>query len=110
MHELISACGLDCHSCECRIAYLAGDEAGKTDIAKRWSKTYNSPISAQDIACEGCMEGSVHFAWCGKCPIRACALARGYQSCAECADFPCENNSWLYEQVPAAKETIEAHR
>lgn len=25
MPKLISACGLDCHTCECREAYLAGD-------------------------------------------------------------------------------------
>lgn len=110
MSKLISVCGIDCQACECRDAYLANNEERKADIAERWSKTYNSPISAQDIACEGCMEGEVHFSWCGKCPICACAVGKGYQSCAECADFPCETNSWLYEQVPAAKATIEAHR
>ncbi|HPF08131.1 MAG: DUF3795 domain-containing protein [Candidatus Cloacimonetes bacterium] len=110
MLKLISACGLDCFTCECREAYLNGDEARKADIALRWSKMYDNEFSAKDIACEGCMEGSVHFAWCEKCPIRACAEGKGYKSCAECADFPCEHNSWLYTQVPSAKEAIQSLR
>jgi len=110
MKDIISACGLDCFSCECRIAYLAGDEAKKAEIATSWSKRYQTELSREDIKCDGCMEGKVHFNWCDRCPIRSCVVKKGYQSCAECPDFPCENNSWLYEQVPAAKAAIEKLR
>jgi hypothetical protein len=108
MPKLIAACGLDCHPCECREAYLAGDEDRQADIATRWSGHYKTELTAKDIACEGCMEGGAHFAWCHECPIRTCAVRKGYKSCAECVDFPCENNQWLYEHVPTAKATIEA--
>jgi hypothetical protein len=110
MPKLISACGLDCFSCECREAYLAGDEARKADIAIRWTQMYGREFTAADITCEGCMEGQVHFTWCDMCPIRACVEAKGFSSCAPCPDFPCEHNKWLYEQVPAAKAAIEAQR
>ncbi len=110
MKDLTSACGLDCHDCECYKATKSGDMELKADIAIRWSKNYNAALSAADITCNGCMSDGVHFSWCGNCPIRACATGKDYQSCAECADFPCDTNEFLYKAVPAAKENIESHR
>lgn len=107
MRETISACGLDCLNCECRIAYLGGDEARKEEIAQNWSIRYQASLSRADIKCQGCMEGNVHFNWCERCPIRSCVIQKGYQTCAECSAFPCQHNSGLYEQVPAAREAIE---
>lgn len=110
MEKLLSACGLDCYSCECREAYLANDEAKKADIAMRWSKQYDAELTADDIKCDGCMSAGEHFSWCNKCPIRACVTQRGYQNCAACPDFPCDTNGWLYQHVPEAKKAIESIR
>lgn len=110
MNTFLSACGLDCPSCECYVATKENDLAKKEDIAIRWSKNYDANLSAADINCEGCMSDGARFSWCGKCPIRACVTGKGYQSCAECADFPCATNEFLYNAVPAAKATIEAFR
>jgi len=110
MPKIISACGLDCLSCEAYLATQAKDQNQKEDIAIRWSASYDANLSAADIYCEGCMSSGPRFSWCGKCPIRACVVARGYQNCAECVDFPCSTNEFLYNAVPAAKETIEALR
>ena len=110
MNKLTSACGLDCQGCECQLATLSGDMEQKADIAVRWSKNYDNTFSADDINCLGCLSDGPHFSWCEKCPIRACAFGRGYRSCAECADFPCEINGFLYEAVPSAKANILAQR
>lgn len=110
MTKLTSACGLDCPGCETYIATKSGDAAQKADIAVRWSKNYDASLTAADINCDGCMSDGAHFSWCGKCPIRSCVVGKGYQSCAECADFPCPTSEFLYNAVPAAKATIEAHR
>lgn len=110
MSKIISACGLDCPTCECYLAHKAQDSEKKKDIAIRWSKNYSAELSEQDIACDGCMSDGTHFSWCDKCPIRACVVSKNYQSCAECADFPCSTNEFLYNAVPAAKQTIEELR
>lgn len=110
MNKFLSACGLDCPACECFLATVSGDEAQKQDIAVRWSKNYQASLTAEDIHCEGCMSTGRKFGWCDKCPIRACVVEKGYQSCAECDSFPCQTNAFLYEHVPSAKETIEALR
>lgn len=110
MTKIISACGLECHTCECYLAHQEQDEEKKKDIAISWGKNYNAELSAKDIACDGCMSAGAHFVWCHKCPIRACVVSQSYQSCAECADFPCETNKFLYDAVPKAKKTIESMR
>lgn len=110
MNELSSACGLDCLACECYLATQTGDQARKADIAIRWSKIYAAELTAQDINCQGCLSDGPHFGWCHKCPIRACARGKGFRTCAECSDFPCATNAFLYEAVPTAKQHIEKHR
>lgn len=110
MTMLTSACGLDCTGCECYLATLSGDQNQKAEIAVRWSKNYDAQLTTADINCLGCLSDGPRFSWCGQCPIRSCAQCKGYQTCAECADFPCATNEFLYNAVPSAKENIEAHR
>ncbi|MBM4404004.1 MAG: DUF3795 domain-containing protein [Candidatus Cloacimonetes bacterium] len=110
MTKILSACGLDCPGCECFVATRDNNDEQRRDIAVRWSKTYEAELTAQDINCEGCMSKGVRFGWCSQCPIRACVVGKGYASCAECADFPCATNSFIYEHVPSAKATIESMR
>lgn len=110
MERLISACGLNCATCECREATLSGDMERKADIAVRWSKNYDANLTADDISCVGCTEEGTRFKWCDNCPIRACAVGKGYKTCAECADFPCETNKFIIENVPDARANIESLR
>lgn len=110
MNKYLSACGLDCPSCECYQATMANDVAAKADIAVRWSKNYNATLTAEDINCTGCLSDGERFNWCQRCPIRACVQSKGHDSCADCADFPCATNEFLYNAVPTVKENIATLR
>jgi hypothetical protein len=107
MSKLTSACGLNCLECETYLATQADDDAARADIAVRWSKNYDAHLSAADINCNGCLSQGPLFSWCDQCPIRACAFGKGYRTCAECDDFPCATNEFLYKAVPSAREAIE---
>ena len=110
MREVISACGLNCLTCECYEATQANDEERKKIVAKKWSKQYEAELTADDINCDGCMSEGNHFGWVLRCPIRACTVGRGLGSCAECVDFPCPTGEFLWTNVPEARETIEQMR
>lgn len=104
--DIISACGLDCYTCECYEATKKNDLEKKKEVAAKWSETYGADISPAAINCDGCMSNGAHINWCNECPIRTCVTAKGYTSCADCADFPCPNGEFLYKSAPATKETI----
>ena len=110
MNKVISACGIDCFQCEAYLATQNDDRERKVDIAKRWSEQYQGKIQPEDINCDGCMSEGAKFSWCGLCPIRLCVIENGYKSCAECPDFPCDKNEYVYQVNPSAKENIERMR
>lgn len=110
MKEIISACGLDCHTCDCYEATHSGDLEKKKVVARNWSKQYEAALTTDDINCDGCMSEGSHFSWCYKCPIRKCVIKKNYQSCAECPEFPCQTTEFLYQTVPEAQANIESMR
>ncbi|MBW6516156.1 MAG: DUF3795 domain-containing protein [Candidatus Cloacimonetes bacterium] len=110
MKKFTSACGLDCHSCECYEATQSRDLEKKRIVARKWSKEYEAALTTDDINCGGCMSNGSHFSWCNKCPIRNCVIKKKYQSCAECNDFPCQTTEFLYQAVPEAQKNIERLR
>lgn len=97
---------MNCSACEAYLATESQDEGEKIRIAAIWSERYGSEIKPEDINCMGCRSESLRFAWCYKCPIRACVIAKGYQNCGDCPDLPCPTNLWLYESVPEVKENL----
>lgn len=42
----------------------------------------------KELTCHGC-KTSVRAVYCARCPIRACAVARGVEFCFQCGDYPC---------------------
>ncbi len=110
MSKIISACGLDCFSCECYEATQTGDLEHKKKIAAKWSKEYQVSLTIDDINCDSCMMGDSHFSWCHKCPIRSCAIEKNYENCAECDHFPCQKGEFIFQVFPQAKKNIESLR
>lgn len=111
MAKMVSYCGLRCDQCPAYIARHTDDHALRERTAREWSAQYNAEIAPADIACDGCMPGAeVQFSHCSNCDIRACAIARGVESCAGCAEYPCQRLSAFFEWVPEARDTLDALR
>ena len=55
MKQLIACCGLDCESCDARIATVKNDNELREKTAQKWSAMNNAPeITAATINCMGC--------------------------------------------------------
>ena len=60
MKQLIACCGLDCESCDARIATVKNDNELREKTAQKWSAMNNAPeITAATINCMGCRTDGV---------------------------------------------------
>jgi hypothetical protein len=88
MKNYIAYCGLDCESCEARIATIRNDDALREKVAKLWSELNSVEITPEMINCVGCRLDGVKTPYCESlCPIRQCALERGVQTCGGCGEM-----------------------
>jgi hypothetical protein len=110
MEKLIACCGLDCATCDARIATVADDNELRAKTAEKWRVQYNaSGITPEMINCTGCREPGVKFAHCEQCEIRNCVKSKGFQTCADCdkvKDCPIVGNVFKY--VPEALENLKS--
>ena len=82
MKNYIAYCGLDCESCEARIATIHNDDALREKVAGLWSELNGVEITPEMIHCVGCRIDGVKTPYCESlCPIRQCALGRGVETC-----------------------------
>ncbi|MDP8232615.1 MAG: DUF3795 domain-containing protein [Candidatus Zophobacter franzmannii] len=107
MEKIISACGLVCSGCEAYLATKDNDDELRKATSEKWSTMYGADINPEAINCTGCMEEGVKLGHCGECKIRVCVIAKGYQNCAPCDEFPCEIVNMIYKMAPEAKKNIE---
>lgn len=57
MKQLIACCGLDCESCDARIATVNNDNELREKTARKWSELNNEPaITAETINCMGAVQ------------------------------------------------------
>ncbi len=103
MEKRISCCGLDCATCDARIATMSNDNELRAQTAKKWSVQYSASISPEMINCTGCREEGVKFAHCGECEIRNCVKTKGFNTCADCTELErCEIVASVHKYVPEA--------
>ena len=58
MEKLISCCGLNCATCEARIATISNSDELRKATAEKWKTLYNAPDMSPDmINCTGCSRG-----------------------------------------------------
>ena len=93
MKDFIAYCGLDCESCEARLATIRNDDALRRKVAALWSDLNGVEITPEMINCVGCRISGVKTPYCDSlCPIRQCALSRGVETCGSCGEMSgCEN-------------------
>ena len=88
MKNYIAYCGLDCETCEARMATMNNDDALRKKVARLWSELNGVEITPEMINCVGCRIDGVKSPYCDSlCPIRHCALKRGVETCGDCGEM-----------------------
>ena len=108
MKDLIAYCGLDCETCEARLATVNNDNELRTKVAKLWSELNNVEITPEMINCVGCRVDGVKTPYCeALCPIRQCALSRKVETCGDCAEMDtCEKVGMILKNNEAARQNL----
>lgn len=109
MEKYISCCGLDCATCDARIATIKNDDALRAQTAENWQKQFNaSTIPIESINCLGCRQDEVLFGHCPTCKIRVCVKSKGFETCADCPEMDnCEIVAMVHKFAPEAKENLQ---
>ena len=103
MEKLISCCGLNCATCEARVATIANDNELRKQTAEKWNVHFGADIIPEMINCTGCREEGVKFSHCAECNIRNCVKSKGYETCANCGKLEdCELTKSLHQFAPKA--------
>jgi hypothetical protein len=110
MEKLIACCGLNCATCDARIATLNDDDALRAKTAEQWKAQFNvTDISIDMINCTGCSEPGVKIAHCEQCQIRNCVMSKGFQTCADCDQMEsCTLLKNIIQYAPEALENLRA--
>ena len=88
MQNFIAFCGLDCETCQDRIATIQNDDGLREKVARLWSDLNGVEITPEMINCSGCRIDGVKTPYCDSlCPIRQCALSRKVETCGDCGEM-----------------------
>lgn len=109
MEKIISCCGLDCATCDARVATIKNDNELRISTAEKWKVMYQAAdLNADMINCTGCREEGVKFSHCNVCEIRNCVKAKGFNTCGDCAEMEtCTIVSAVHKYVPEAKANLK---
>ena len=108
MNAYIAYCGLDCETCEARIATINNDNALREKVAALWTKLNGVEITPEMINCVGCrIEGSKTPYCESLCPIRQCAMEKKAETCSSCAEMEtCEKLATITGNNPDAAQNL----
>jgi len=109
MEKIIAYCGINCSECPAYLATQKDDYEEIKKVAKEWSDESMS-FKPEDIYCDGCTSEGKHFEWCSDCPIRICCQEKGFENCAYCDDYFCDNLKMTFDKTPSAKERLNEIR
>jgi len=109
MEKLISCCGLNCATCDARIATINNDDELRKATAEKWRVAFNADITPEMINCTGCREEGTKFSNCSMCEIRKCVNTRGYSTCGECDELEtCSIVGGILKAVPDALTNLRS--
>ena len=108
MDELIACCGVDCATCDARIATIKNDDKLRKEVAEKWRALYGvSELTAEMINCTGCRTEGVKIGNCLECEIRKCVQGKGYATCGDCPDIEtCPVVAYMLDALPQAKSNL----
>jgi len=85
MKDYIAYCGLDCETCEARLATIHDDNELRDKVAKLWSELNMVEITPEMINCTGCRIDGAKTPYCDSlCPVRQCAWDKKIETCGNC--------------------------
>ncbi len=104
MEKLVSCCGLNCATCDARIATVSNDDVLRKVTSEKWKVAFNAAdLSPEMINCTGCREEGVKFSHCSECEIRNCVKNKGFNTCGDCPEMQiCDIVSAIHKYVPEA--------
>ena len=111
MKKYIACCGLDCESCEARLATVNNDTTLRKKVAKEWSELNGVEITPEMINCAGCRIDGAKTPYCESlCPIRQCAMSRGMETCGSCGKMEsCEKLRAITEHNADALKRLKTN-
>lgn len=109
MRNYIAYCGLDCETCEARLATVNDDNELREKVAKRWTEMNGVEITPAMINCVGCRIDGVKTPYCGSiCQIRQCGMSKGYETCGDCSAIDtCEKIAMVIKNNPKALSNLQ---
>lgn len=79
MNQLFGCCGLDCETCDARIATITNDNPLREKTAALWTKLNGVPITPEMINCTGCRIDGAKTPFCDKlCAIHNCVRGKNW--------------------------------
>ena len=109
MNKMIACCGINCETCEARIATIKNDDKMRIKVAKKWCEmNHTDQITPESINCTGCRVEGVKFYFCSHlCEVHKCVIAKKYDTCGECTDMnTCKKLGNIWENCVEAKENL----
>lgn len=106
MNEIYAPCGINCAVCDCYIATQADDKEARLKMALSFKENYSKEIDPETIVCDGCPGDGRHIGFCAECSIRACAFGKGYATCAQCPELPCDKGSFIWTSNSKSLENL----
>ena len=108
MNTYVAYCGLDCETCEARLATVSDDQALREKVAKEWTVLNGVEITPEMINCTGCRIAGAKTPYCESlCPIRLCAAARAVETCGACAEAGrCEKLAMIVNHNAEARRNL----
>ena len=112
MNQLIACCGLDCETCDARIATITNNNALREKTAALWTKLNGVAIAPEMIHCTGCRIDGVKTPFCDSlCIVRNCVREKGLDTCADCEQMEkCQTLGRITVNNPLALENLKQLR
>ena len=110
MNKYIAYCGLNCETCDARIATINNDDELRKKVAKEWSELNKVIITPEMINCTGCRIEGTKTPFCESlCPIRKCAQEKNYETCGKCGDLMrCEKIKMIIDNNEKALNNLKS--
>ena len=84
----IAYCGLDCETCEARLATVNDDNELRSKVAREWSELNSVEITPERRNGSGWrIDGVKTPYWDSLCPIRQCAREKKVETCGGCPEM-----------------------